>query len=130
MMKGMFVLIKKLFSQNKTLTKHQVLRHFIKTADQNAISRYYFDPYFQDIPHTILLEYIKELSEEGYLKPMQRHVVLKAKAYSYLSERRQNKIEKFLSYLGRPISCLIAWILGILSTVLAEYLIRLIFAKP
>lgn len=116
--------------RHKTLTKHQVLLHFIKTADGNAISRYYSDTYFKYTPHIILLEYIKELSEEGYLKPMQRHVVLKAKAYSYLYNRRRNKIEKFLSYLGRPISYIIVWGLGILSTILTEYLIHIIFAKP
>lgn len=112
------------------LTNHQVLVHFIKTADRNAISRYYSDAYFKYTPHILLLEYIKELSEEGYLKPMQRHVVLKAKAYSYLYNRRKNRIEKLLSYLGRPISYTIVWGLGILSAILTEYLIHIIFAKP
>ncbi len=116
--------------RHKPLTKHQVLVHFIKTADRNAISRYYSDTYFEYTPHILLLEYIKELSEEGYLKPMQRHVVLKAKAYSYLHDRRKNRIDKLLSSLGRPISYIIAWGLGILSTILTEYLIHIIFAKP
>ena len=129
-MKGLNILTLKSSLRHKPLTKHQVLLHFIKTADGNAISRYYSDTYFKHTPRIILLEYIKELSEEGYLKPMQRHVVLKAKAYSYLDDRRRNRIEKLLSYLGRPISYIIVWGLGILSTVLTEYLIHIIFAKP
>lgn len=126
----MIILIFKFQLHHKPLTKHQILLHFIETADRNAISHYYSDNYFRDIPNIILLEYIKELSEEGYLKPMQRHVVLRAKAYSYPSEHRRIRIEKFLSYLGRPISYVIAWGLGILSSVLTEYLIHIIFAKP
>lgn len=107
----------------KHLSKHKILKHFIETADQNCISNYYNDPYFRHIPSAVLFEYIKQLEEEGYLRAMLRHVILKAKAYSYLSDRRNQIIKK----LARPVSSFIAWILGIASTLLAEYLIRIIF---
>ena len=68
-------------------------------------------------------EILKQLEEEGALRAMLRHVILKAKAYSYLSDRRNQIIKK----LARPVSSFIAWILGIASTLLAEYLIRIIF---
>lgn len=123
-------MIKNFFSQNKSLTKHQVLKHFIETADPNCISHYYSDPYFKNVPNTILLEYIKELSNEGYLKPMQRHVVLKAKSYSYLPDRNKNRIKKFLSILGRPVSYLLTWLLGILSAIVIQYLLKSLGLKP
>ena len=78
----------------KHLSKHKILKHFIETADQNCISNYYNDPYFRHIPSAVLLEYIKQLEEEGYLRAMLRHVILKAKAYSYLSDRRNQIIKK------------------------------------
>ena len=52
----------------KHLSKHKILKHFIETANQNCVSNYYNDPYFRHIPSAVLLEYIKQLEEEGYLR--------------------------------------------------------------
>lgn len=117
-------MFKKPLSKNGHLSKHQILKHFIETADKDCISRYYFDPYFKNLPKIILQDYIKELSEEGYVNPCVRHVVLTVKAYSYLHDRRTEKFNKILSVLGRPVSYLLTWILGILSAVVVQYLIK------
>lgn len=111
----------------KHLSRHTVLKHFIETADMNCICRYYDDPYFKDIPHTVLLDYIDELVKDGYVKRYIRHITLTVKAYSYLSERRNAIIKEFILHLARPVSYLLAWMFGILSTVIAEILIRQIF---
>lgn len=111
----------------KHLSQHAVLKHFIETADMNCICHYYDDPYFKDIPHSVLLAYIDQLVKEGYVKRYIRHVVLTAKAYSYLSECREARIREVVLRLTRPVSYLLAWIFGILSTLIAEILIRQIF---
>ena len=111
----------------KHLSKHAVLKHFIETADKNRISQYHMDPYFNEIPNDILLEYIHQLADEGYLKPMLRHVVLNFKAYSYLSDRRDAQIKNFFAHLSRPVSYFIVWLLGIVATLVTEYLIHTIF---
>ena len=113
----------------KHLSKHTVLKHFIETADKNRISQYHMDPYFSEIPNEILLEYIHQLADDGYLKPMLRHVVLNFKAYSYLSDRRSAQIKHFFSRLCRPLSYLVVWILGVYSTLVTEYLVRVIFPQ-
>ena len=79
------------------------------------------------IPNAVLLDYIDELVKDGYVKHYIRHVVLTVKAYSYLSERRDARIREIILHLTRPVSYLLAWMLGILSTVIAEILIRQIF---
>ena len=111
----------------KRLSRHTVLKHFIETADMNCICHYYDDPYFKNIPNAVLLDYIDELVKDGYVKHYIRHVVLTAKAYSYLSERRDARIREIILHLTRPVSYLLAWVLGMLSTVIAEILIWQIF---
>lgn len=117
-----------MFSQKplklKNLTKHKVLKHFIENADDNCVYRYYNDPYFQNVPNVILLDYIQELSDDGYLKPRVRHVILTTKSYSYLADYRNAKIKSFLLHLSCPISHFLSWIFGVASGVLIEYLIR------
>lgn len=108
----------------KNLSKHKILKHFLETADGNCICRYYDDPYFQNISNVVLLDYIHELSDDGYLKSNIRHVVLTAKAYSYMTDRRNARIKTILLHLSRPVSYFISWILGVASGVLVEYLIR------
>nr|DAZ00042.1 MAG TPA: hypothetical protein [Caudoviricetes sp.] len=108
----------------KNLSKHKILKHFLETADNNCICRYYDDPYFQNISNAVLLNYIHELSDDGYLKSNIRHVVLTAKAYSYMTDRRNTRIKTVLLHLARPVSYFLSWIFGIASGVLVEYLIR------
>lgn len=111
----------------KQLSKHAILKHFIETVDMNGICHYYNDPYFKNIPNAVLSIYIDELVKDGYVKRYIRHITLTAKGYSYLSERRNARIKEIVLHLTRPVSYLIAWALGIASTVIAEILIRQIF---
>ena len=108
----------------KNLSKHKILKHFLDTVDNNCICRYHDDPYFKNIPNVVLLDYIHKLSDEGYLKSNIRHVVLTAKAYSYLTDYRNAKIKTVLLHLARPVSYFLSWILGVASGVFVEYLIR------
>ena len=112
------------------ISKHKILKHFVETADRNMICNYYKDPYFQLIPSVVLLDYIRQLAEDGYLKPMWRHVVLNVKAYSYLPEYRSQRRKSIIQHLTRPVSHLLTWALGIASALLIEYLINLINSKP
>ena len=86
------------------------------------MSSYYADSFFSDIPKAILCAYFEELAQDGYIKPMIRNVRLLPKAYSYSQDRRKKILSKALNVLGRPITYLITWILGIVSALLIQYL--------
>mgnify|MGYP003293533369 CR=1 FL=1 len=111
-------------------SKHQTLIHFIETADSNCISRYYSDSFFSTTPNLLLQNYIRELAEDGYVKPRLRHVLLTTKAYSYIHDLRIARFYKILEILGRPISYLISWGLGILSAVIVQHLLNLMVQQP
>lgn len=111
-------------------SKHQTLMHFIKTADSNCISHYYSDPFFSATPNLLLQNYIHELAKDGYVKPRLRHVLLTSKAYSYIHDLRVARFYKILGVLGRPISYLISWVLGILSAVIVQHLLNLMTQQP
>lgn len=110
----------------KSITKHKLLLHFIDTADNNCESRYYFDPTLSEIPKGLLNALIDELAAEGYLTRRVRAVHLKPKAFSYKRDRRIKFFSKAASILGRPVSYLITWVLGILSSLLIQYLINVL----
>lgn len=117
-------------SKNKVISKHQVLKHFIKTADNNLICNYYFDEDLKQIPREILYEYLSELEADGYIRKRHRHVVLTGKAYSYTHECRMQILDKVFSVLGRPISYLLSWGLGILSALIIQHLINVLNLNP
>lgn len=110
----------------KTISKHKLLLFFIKHSDSNCECHFYGNPTFSSIPKTLLYELIDELVAEDYLEKRLRAVRLKAKAYSYKHDRRMYFANKLISVLGRPISYLIAWVLGICSTLLTQYLINIL----
>ena len=119
-----------LLKRNKTPSKHQVLKYFIATADSHSVCDYYFDKNLKQMPREILYEYLKELETDGYVKKRQRHIVLTGKAYSYPDEYRMRILNKVLSVLGRPVSYLLTWILGILSALIIQYLINVLNLNP
>ena len=110
----------------KVITKHKLLLHFIDTVNNNCESRYYIDPALSEIPKELLDDLINELAAEGYLVRRVRAVRLKPKAFSYRHDRRIKILSKAISILGRPISYLITWVLGILSSLLIQYLISVL----
>ncbi len=112
--------------KTNNISKHKLLLLFLDNADSNCECHFYFNPIFSRIPKKLLYELIDELVSEGYLEKGVRIVRLKAKAYSYRHDRRMHFLNKLLSVLGRPISYLIAWILGICATLLTEYLINIL----
>lgn len=119
-----------LFKKQKVPTKHQTLKHFIETADMNCISHYYSDSFFSSTPKPLLQKYINELSQDGYVKPYIRGVLLLPKSYSYIYDYRMELFFKVLSTLGRPISHLVSWSLGIASAVIVQYIIEVLKFQP
>lgn len=112
--------------KNNQISKEKLLLLFVKTSDNNCESHFYFDPSFSTIPKPLLYDFIDELEAEGYLEKKLRTVQLKPKAYSYKRDRRICYFKKFVSVLGRPVSYLITWLLGITSAVLVQYLIHVL----
>lgn len=116
--------------KKKLLSKHQIIMRLIEISDENCISAYYFDPVLSQLPSLYLQEQLAELDAEGYIKKKLRHAVLFLKCYQYPAEHRKAIALKVFSVLGRPIGYLISWGLGILSSLLVEYLINVISRQP
>lgn len=107
--------LKQCLKKNKIPSKHQMLKYFIEVAGHDLICNYYFDENLKKIPREIFYEYLNELEADGYIRKMHRYIKLTGKGYSYPHEHRMQLFDKILSVLGRPVSYLLSWALGILS---------------
>lgn len=117
--------------KNKIPSKHQLLKYFIEVAGHDLICNYYFDENLKRfLAKFSMTEYLNELKADGYIRKMHRYIKLTGKGYSYPHEYRMQLFDKILSVLRRPVSYLLSWALGILSSLIVQHLINVLNLKP